>query len=329
MVSDSDDSFEDDSLHSKADEKNDDENSIEQLLHILKNFQPAKKKACPTSKSSDKNFCKVLGSTLAITSRIVKRLEALEVENQSLKSRVATLEMTGSSQAKTFASVLASDAIVGSSTPNNRFVGRQSGVGLLSLETKLDGIEQEALANALSIQGPEVDRILSSNRRESLPVAPSATTRSKKSSTVGKPAKIENLTATQKGGDVHIRSEIIDLLKTNCDGTLQDSDISSVNIIGREKKFLKVTLISKYQRDKVLRFIKSRKPKDFYVAEFLTKNRSKLFFRARALRRENECVESVYTRDGAIYCKVANRERPFYITNDEHFQAFLSTVRKE
>ena len=218
MVSENDDSFEGDSLHSKADEKNDDENSIEQLLHILKNFQPAKKKAaCPSSKSSDKNFCNVLGSTLAITSRIMKRLETLEVENQSLKSRLAALETAGSSQAKTFASVLASDAIIGSSTPNNRFVGRQSGVGLLSLEAKLDGIEQEALGNVLSIQGPEVDRILSSNRRESLPVAPSATTRSKKSSTEGKPARVENLTTTRKGSDVHIRSEIIDLLKTNCD----------------------------------------------------------------------------------------------------------------
>ena len=102
-----------------------------------------------------------------------------------------------------------------------------------------------------------------------------------------------------------------------------------MNIIGKEKKFLKVTLISKYQRDKVLRLIKTRKPKDIYVAEFLTKHRSRLFFKARAVRKESEYVESVYVRDGAILCKVANRDRPFYITNDEHFLSFLSNVRKE
>ena len=323
MSSENEDSFEGDSLHSKSEEKQDDEESIGQLLHILKNFQPTKTRACTSSKSSDRNFCDVLGSALAITSRIMKRLESLEVENQSLKNRITVLEAAGTSQAKTFANVVATQEIVGTSTPKHPNNRRQSASGLFSLETKIDDIEQHALANVLSIQGEEVDRILSTTSS-----GPSESTRSGKMSTDGRAALNENLTGARKAGDAYLRSSIINILQANCDNSLLDSDISAVNVIGREKKSLKVTLVSKYQRDKVLRSIKTSKPKGIFVAEFLTKHRSKLFFKARAARKENECIEGAYVRDGAIYCKVTNRERPYHITNDEHFQTFLSTIRK-
>ena len=328
MPSDDENSFEGDSLHSETEEKRDDENSIEQLLKILKNFQPTKTRACTASKSSDKNFCDVLGSTLAITSRIMKRLEFLEAENQTLKSRITELEAAGSSQIKTFASVAASQEVVGTSTPKHSNNRRQSGIGLFSLETKVDDLEQHALANALSIQGAEIDRFLSSNRTEPPSIGSCPNTRTGKISTDGNTALNENLTAVRKGGDAYLRSAVLNLLQANCDDTLHASDISSVNVIGREKKFLKVTLVSKYQRDKVLRFIKASKPKDIYVSEFLTKNRSRLFFKARAIKKENDCVDSVYVREGAILCKVRNRDRPYHITNDEHFQQLLSTIRK-
>ena len=86
--------------------------------------------------------------------------------------------------------------------------------------------------------------------------------------------------------------------------SIQESEISHVNRIGKDLRTVKVVCNSSAIKQKIISHARINKPENVFFSEYLTYYRSKLFFEARKLRRENINNLRVYTRQGNICYKV-------------------------
>ena len=146
---------------------------------------------------------------------------------------------------------------------------------LLDVTTRLDNIEQETLSNVVSCQGNVMEKLIVDSAREG-------------------PSQV-------------LKKSFIETIKNSCKYSIQESEISSVVIRGREnKKHVKVELVNKSSKTELIRAIRTVKPKDLYINDYLTAKRSKLFFDLRQLKKVTPKLKSVFPWNGFIKCKLEN-----------------------
>ena len=113
--------------------------------------------------------------------------------------------------------------------------------------------------------------------------------------------------SAQEGASQMLKKSFIETIKNSCKYSIQESEISSAVIRGREnKKHVKVELVSKSSKTELLRAIRTVKPKDLYINDYLTTKRSKLFFDLRQLKKVTPKLKSVFPWNGSIKCRLEN-----------------------
>ena len=89
------------------------------------------------------------------------------------------------------------------------------------------------------------------------------------------------------------------------DNSINEIDLQNVYIFGKNRKGIIIECSSSFIKIKLLKLIKSLKPDDLYLSEFLTARRYKLFQRVKNVKKENpSIIRSVYIRQGNIYYRL-------------------------
>ena len=113
---------------------------------------------------------------------------------------------------------------------------------------------------------------------------------------------IEDLTKTDSNSNF---CESVFQKFKSLDDTINKTELRSVYIFGKNRKSVIVECSSNFIKIKLLKLIKSMKPDDVYLSEFVTARRYKLFHRVRNIKKEHPAViRSVYIRQGNIYYRL-------------------------
>ena len=111
----------------------------------------------------------------------------------------------------------------------------------------------------------------------------------------------------------NIKSKFVNVIKNKITDISPD-DISSINYLGKDKKTLKVTCTTEIIKKRIISKGKQSKVTNFYVSEFLTHYRHKLFFEARQIKRKYNFNDIfIYTRYGDIFYKIKDQTSFFKI----------------
>jgi hypothetical protein len=161
---------------------------------------------------------------------------------------------------------------------------------MLHFERRLDCVEQESLVKVMACHGGFIHSIVDSS------IVTSA----------GK--KVEALRNTDQ-----LKKLFVDKVNELIDDTLCATDIETVDIVGRDKKHLRVSFLSKEARNRIIVAVKRKKPDDLFVNEYLTKSRAAIIFKLRTLRRNDETIERVYVRHGQVCVKTKKSDKISFI----------------
>lgn len=110
-----------------------------------------------------------------------------------------------------------------------------------------------------------------------------------------------------------LHSAVVNVINRHRVNTIDTSDIIEVKIVGKTTKHIKVTCINKRRRDTVVRSLKSARPDNIYINEYLTKNRSALFYQSRNLKKSCNSVKAVYIKNSCIYINIENKSKPYIV----------------
>ena len=95
-------------------------------------------------------------------------------------------------------------------------------------------------------------------------------------------------------------------------------DIGDVKIYGRNLKFLRLQLSSAINKKKFIIGIKTLRPDQIFVSEFLIQSRLKLFHQLRLFAKENkDKIEQVFTRNGNIFYKDAKTKQISFVSSSD------------
>lgn len=95
--------------------------------------------------------------------------------------------------------------------------------------------------------------------------------------------------------------------------------IEEATTVGKYNSVLKVRFKSPF-RQQLFRLFYATKTKPFYISDYLIPTRLKLFHCLRALKRENEKIQSVFTKKGIIYYKMIDNKDPEKLFDEEDLQ---------
>ena len=154
-----------------------------------------------------------------------------------------------------------------------------------SVNNRLEKIEQNINANILVCRGGSVDDLVGA------------------SSSSGESPNLERL----KG----------DICKVACGEDVTGIDIinTRVSIIGKHKKCVKISCPNSLSKLHLLKKTRARKPEGFYISEFLTPARLKLFHNLRNLKKQHpNKIKSVFTRGGNVSYTLHNSDRVFQVS---------------
>ena len=190
---------------------------------------------------------------------------------------------------RTYASVTA--AAASSSNPRS---DKDTPKALADVNERLDTVEQESLANVVSCQGNVVKSLIDENNRE-------------------KTAGI-------------LKKSFIKLVKDKCKVEIKEDVITSVQVRGKENaKHLRVEFANKSLKIDLLRTVRSLRPEDLYVSDYLTAARSKLFFELRQLKKNSSQIKSVFPWKGVLKCRM-NDDKFIQVCCQRDFDSFKSKL---
>ena len=147
---------------------------------------------------------------------------------------------------------------------------------LASVSDRLDKIEQNINANTLICRGSAVEDLI-------------------KDSSSGESPNL-----------VRLKGEIC---RSACGEEVTSIDISNVqvSVFGKDKKCVKIVCPNSVSKLHLLRKTRTRKPEGFFMNEFLTANKLKVFHNLRALKKQYpQRIKSVFTRGGNIFYTLHN-----------------------
>ena len=159
-----------------------------------------------------------------------------------------------------------------------------------SVSDRLEKIEQNININTLVCRGAAVDDLIkTSSTRES--------------------PNLERL----KG----------EICRIACGDDVTGIDITNmrVSVFGREKKCVKINCANSTSKLHLLKSTRTRKPDGFYISEFLTPAKLKVFYNLRNLKKQHPGkIKSVFTRGGNILYTTHNSDRVHQVSslNDLH-----------
>lgn len=253
------------------------------LISFLKAYSPGKQNKKKKSKNSflkngtpeishnEKNF-ECLDLLSSMTSRILDELDALKRNSASFGDDHQFKDCSSSigKPQKTYAEAVSGQVSkVNNSSPITKNVKK--------LDNKIDEIEQNSLSNYASIQGVAVDTLIETTTDNN---------------------SRYNLAA--------IKSAVVSEFKSFMPDEIDESEITSIAVIGREKKLLKVKFSSVTLKNNILHGARLTKPANFYVNEYLTKKRSTLLYNLRCLRKKYDQISAVYSKNGNVYYKIGS-----------------------
>ena len=168
-----------------------------------------------------------------------------------------------------------------------------------SVNERLEKIEQNININTLICRGPVVEDLI-------------------KTTTSGETPNLERL----KG----------EICTTACGESVTGIDIShmQVSLFGKEKKCIKINCPSLVSKLHILKQTRSRKPEGFYVSEFLTTTKLKIFHNLRALKKQYpQKINSVFTRGGNILYTLRDSNRVHQVSSLSDLTDIIGPVSSE
>jgi hypothetical protein len=286
---------------------------VNKMLSFLKNFSPEKRKAGRPSKSSNGvaantlNLDKVITVMDAIYSlnvRMLSKLESLMSTNSQLKCDIDQIAERQASS-PSYSDVVSRGVPV----PQGSSIGRRSSAlrnntcvptddeenfkdpPVLRLEKRLDCVEQESLVKVMACNGSFVQSIVDS---------------SLVNATVNKAEATRN--------PEHLKKLFVDKVNVLVDNTLRTVDVEGIDIIGKEKKHVRVSFVTREARNRTLMAVKRKKPDNLFVNEYLTKTRAALLYKLRVLKRCNESIVKVYAWHGKVCAKIKKKLASLMLT---------------
>jgi len=224
--------------------------------------------------------------------RIIERLSILQAESSIVRQRLEAGPSTGSP----------SSDPSGESNPNQSITNPGAAPQITekqatSIDSRLDQVEQNSLREYSKVDGEVVQEI------------------------------IKKFDAQKK--KTPFKTLFISTVNQLIPDAIAEENIDSVIIAGREKKHLKVKFSSHTEKLRIIRRVKSVKPMNFFISDYLTRNRSVLFYRLRNLSKQCDKIQSVYVYGGNICSRVQNNPKIFYINsafNLDHFTTHICAI---
>ena len=140
---------------------------------------------------------------------------------------------------------------------------------------------------------------------------------------------VENLIKDSLTGDSHNLERLKgEICRTACGEEVTGIDISNVqvSVIGRNKKCIKVNCPNSVSKLHLLKKTRSRKPEGFYMNEFLTTNKLKIFHNLRSLKKQHpQRIKTVFTRGGNILYTLYNTDRVFQASSLSDLENILKS----
>ena len=103
-----------------------------------------------------------------------------------------------------------------------------------------------------------------------------------------------------------------------CGDEVTSVDIENlrVSFYGREKKSLRLHCSKRASKLYLLKRARERRPKDFYLNEFLTTNKREFFYNLRQLKKQHpNLIKSVFTREGNIFYVKQNSKKSWQVSS--------------
>ena len=155
---------------------------------------------------------------------------------------------------------------------------------LASVSSRLEKIEQNINLNTLVCRGSAVEDLI-------------------RETSTGESPNLERL----KG----------EICRTACGEEVTGIDISNVevSVFGRDKKCIKINCPNSVSKLHLLKKTRTRRPEGFFMSEFLTANKLKIFHNLRALKKQYpQKIKSVFTRGGNILYTLQNSNRLYQVS---------------
>ena len=108
--------------------------------------------------------------------------------------------------------------------------------------------------------------------------------------------------------------------------SIDESDISFIKHIDKDKKKVKVICNSVTVKRNIISYARKHKPGGVYFSEFLTNRRDKLHFELRKLKRDYPDKLRVYTREGNVCYKLMKHNKFGIIKSEQHIKDVLNLL---
>ena len=138
---------------------------------------------------------------------------------------------------------------------------------------------------------------------------------------------IRRFSAGQNKDFSALRTSIVTAINDIKADSIAPQDILSANIKGRDRQHLKIRLSSKTRKVALIKSIKTARPENLFINDYLTKSRSGILFQLRTLRKSDPRVSSVYTLGGSVCCRLTNNDKVYHINSSAAYQQFTSNLK--
>lgn len=274
--------------------------SITKLVEQLDQFKPELKKKVGRPKSQpekntnplpyDISVPSILNSICSLGHNILKHLNSIKKENNTLRSRLDILESKSEhpspnpdpeTSVHSYAAVVAGKHL---SAPK----------AINEIDTRLDQIEQKSLDTTIKLDGDFIT------------------------------TKIASYNNNETGNHSVLTRLVVGEINNIVPNILTEKEVVSVSVVGRERKHFKVKLTENLAKIKILKSFKEKKPLHFYISQYLTKNRSFALYRLKKLKKNNEDIDSAYCYGGSVCCKLSGGDQRFTLNNSVAIDKFVS-----
>lgn len=266
------------------------ETELSKITQQLQNFSPEQKKnrvGRPPKQKTTTQKSDPIHNICALVGKIITQLDGVLTENRDLRTRVERIE----EREGTADSVETAEKSYAATLAGKRMPPQDS---IHQFDTRIDQIEQESLSTTLKFDGDLIK------------------------------TKIDDYNIEIEKDRPKFNRTVIQAVNKVQPGLLKEQDIDSINIVGKEKKHLKVKLNHCDKKINLLKTFKHLKPNNFYISQYLTRKRSFSLYKLKTLQKNNQTIERVYSYNGTICCKLNNTTKIFYLNNPESVDNFTS-----
>jgi hypothetical protein len=308
---------------------NDELGKIGQMLSVIKKSCPKAKKINPGrlgKKSQPDNglnfeplqkIIEYLDSVFDFSKKVTARIGELSNENKLLKEQILGLNFF-----KTYA---AAAGAAGAALKDHPTQGRDQTdeatsfsrpLEIKQITSKIDKLEQESLANVLSLQGTSISEMITSSFTVDGSVdSTSSIERPSSTRDASAPAGAQPGPHKRAPPQAALLKQAVHNVLSPIVPQLSIGDLSVISVQGRDRKHLKVTCSSREVKFHILSSFRHNKPENLFANEYLTKHRAQLLYKLRCLRRRFDDLGSVYCSNGSIYYKIRNLNTDVLVTD--------------